>query len=53
MRYVVDSSVAIKWVLAEVHSDKGERLRDEFTQGIHNLFAPDVFHIITPLSSLP
>jgi len=29
MRNVVDSSVAIKRVLAEVYSDKAERLRDE------------------------
>ena len=45
MRYVVDSSVAIKWVLAEVHSDKAERLRNEFMQGIHDLLSPEVFHI--------
>jgi len=29
MRYVLDSSVALKWVLAEAESGKAIRLRDE------------------------
>jgi hypothetical protein len=29
MKYVLDSSVALKWVLPEVDSQKAIRLRDE------------------------
>ena len=30
MKYVLDSSVAVKWVLKEVNSDKAEALREDF-----------------------
>jgi predicted nucleic acid-binding protein len=43
MKYVLDSSVALKWVLAEVDSGRAIRLRDEYRGGIHDLMAPDVF----------
>ncbi len=43
MRYVLDSSVALKWVLAEVDSGRAVRLRDEYRSGSHDLLAPDVF----------
>ena len=43
MKYVPDSSVALKWVLAEVDSAKAIRLRDEYAAGIHELHAPDIF----------
>lgn len=43
MRYVLDSSVALKWVLAEAESAKAIRLRDEYRNGIHQLLAPDIF----------
>lgn len=43
MRYVIDSSVAFKWVVREVDSDRAERLRDDFRKGVHQLLAPDVF----------
>jgi predicted nucleic acid-binding protein len=43
MKYVLDSSVALKWVLAEADSMKAVRLRDEYQNGIHQLLAPDVF----------
>lgn len=43
MRYVLDSSVALKWVLAEADSARAIRLRDEFANGIHELLAPEVF----------
>src|SRR5262245_34323959 len=43
MRYVLDSSVALKWVLAEVDSHKAIRLRDEYVAGQHELLAPDIF----------
>lgn len=45
MKYVLDSSVATKWVLPERDSDKARTLRDEFTRGIHELLAPDVFPV--------
>ena len=43
MKYVLDSSVALKWVLPEVDSGKAIRLRDEYRNGIHELRAPDIF----------
>ncbi|SRR5229473_4588033 len=43
MKYVLDSSVAVKWVLPEKDSDKALRLRDDYLQGIHQLIAPDWF----------
>jgi predicted nucleic acid-binding protein len=45
MRYVLDSSVAFKWVVPESDSDKAILLRDETRQGSHELLAPDVFPI--------
>src|SRR5215471_3526972 len=43
MKYVLDSSVALKWVLPEADSAKALRLRDEYKNGIHELLAPDIF----------
>ncbi len=43
MKYVLDASVAAKWVLREVHSDKAIRLRAAFQAAIHELLAPEVF----------
>jgi predicted nucleic acid-binding protein len=43
MKYVLDSSVAVKWVLPEKDSDKAIRLRDDYRQGLHLLVAPDWF----------
>lgn len=43
MKYVVDSSVALKWVLPEPDSAKAIRLRDEYRNGIHELITPDIF----------
>lgn len=45
MKYVLDSNVAIKWVLAESDSPKARQLRDEFVQGAHELLSPDVFEL--------
>ncbi len=45
MRYVIDSSVAFKWVVREVDSDKADRLRDDFRNAVHKLLAPDVFPV--------
>ncbi len=41
MKYVVDSSVALKWVLPEARSDKAREPRDGFDRGIHELLAPE------------
>jgi predicted nucleic acid-binding protein len=43
MRYVLDSSVAFKWVVPEADSAKARQLRDDFLKGVHELLAPDVF----------
>jgi predicted nucleic acid-binding protein len=43
MKYVLDSSVALRWVLAEVESAKAVRLRNEYGNGVHDLVAPDIF----------
>jgi predicted nucleic acid-binding protein len=45
MKYVIDSSVAIKWVLAEQDDAIARRLRDDFRKGVHELLTPEVFHI--------
>ena len=43
MKYVLDRSVALKWVLPEVNSHIALRLLDEYLQSVHELIAPDVF----------
>jgi len=43
MKYVLDSSVAFKWVVAEIDTDKAVRLRDQYRQGTDQLIAPDFF----------
>ncbi len=43
MKYVLDASVALKWVLAEPDSGRAIRLRDEYNAAIHDLLAPDIF----------
>jgi predicted nucleic acid-binding protein len=43
MKYILDSSVAFKWVVPEDDSDKANRIRDDFRKGIHQLFAPEFF----------
>ncbi len=45
MRYVLDSCVALKWVLPEADTPKAVRIRTEFVQGSHELIAPDVFPV--------
>lgn len=45
MKYVLDSSVAFKWVVREVDSDKADLLRADFLNGIHELLAPDVYPV--------
>jgi len=43
MKYVLDSSVGIKWVMNEVDADKARRIRDGFRNSIHELLAPDCY----------
>ena len=43
MKYVLDASVALKWVLQEQNTDKALRLRDAYRQNVHKLIAPDFF----------
>ena len=45
MRAVLDSSVAIKWVLPEPGTPQAVRLRNEFRRGLHDLLAPDIFPV--------
>jgi len=43
MKYVLDASVAFKWVVPEPDSDKANLLRDDFRNGIHELLDPIYF----------
>lgn len=45
MNLVLDSSVAAKWVLPEVDSDKAESLRDAYRKNTYVLLSPDVFPV--------
>ena len=45
MKYVLDASVGLKWVLIESDSAIASKLRDESSQGVHELIAPDIFPI--------
>jgi predicted nucleic acid-binding protein len=45
MNYVLDASVALKWVLPEADSDKARRLRDESRNRVLFLLAPDFFPV--------
>jgi predicted nucleic acid-binding protein len=43
MKYVLDSSVAVKFVLPEPDSGKAIRLLHEYSKALHELIAPDIF----------
>lgn len=45
MRYVLDSSVALKWVLVEPDSAKAKQLRDDFQHHILELLSPDLLQL--------
>ena len=45
MKYVLDASVALKWVLPEADAAKSLSLRDDYLNGIHSLLAPDTFAV--------
>ncbi len=42
MKYVIDSSVAVKWELNELDSDKANALRDDFRKGVHEFLSLDI-----------
>lgn len=42
MKYILDSSVAFKWLVPEVDTDKALRLRDDYNNAVHELLAPDI-----------
>ena len=42
-KYVLDSSLAFKWVVPEPYTDKALLLRDDFKNGVIELLAPDFF----------
>jgi predicted nucleic acid-binding protein len=43
MKYVLDSSAALPWVLPEKDSAKAIQLRDDARNAVHELIAPDIF----------
>jgi predicted nucleic acid-binding protein len=45
MKFVLDASVAVKWVLPEVDTPRALALRDDFRKLIHELLAPDIFPV--------
>lgn len=45
MKYVLDASVALKWILPEADSDEAIRLQEGFENNIHDLLAPDTFPV--------
>jgi predicted nucleic acid-binding protein len=47
MKYVLDSSVAFKWLVPEIDTAKALQLRDDFNRGIVELIAPDILPIET------
>ena len=45
MKYVLDSCVALKWVLSEPDADKAVKIRDGLRQGLHELIVPYIFPV--------
>lgn len=45
MKYVLDSSVALKWVLPEPDSARAIQLRASSQNGVHELLAPNIFYV--------
>lgn len=43
MKYVLDSSVAFKWLVSEKDTAKALAIRDDFCKGMIELIAPDFF----------
>jgi predicted nucleic acid-binding protein len=45
MKYVLDASVALKWVIVEPDSNKATRVREDYRNAINDLIAPESFAI--------
>jgi predicted nucleic acid-binding protein len=45
MRCVLDSNIGVKWILQEDQSDRARVVRNEYSRGLHELLAPDVFTV--------
>lgn len=45
MKYVLDASVALKWVLTEPDAAKALQIRADFQTALHELLAPDIFPV--------
>jgi predicted nucleic acid-binding protein len=45
MKFTLDASVAVKWVLPEPDAAEARQLRDDFRNGVHELIAPDSFSL--------
>jgi predicted nucleic acid-binding protein len=45
MRYILDASVAVKWVLPEPDTPKAIHLRNDLRTRTHEFFAPDIFAV--------
>lgn len=45
MKYVLDASVGMKWILPEADSDRAMALQDDFEKNVHELLAPDTFPV--------
>lgn len=45
MRYVLDSCVALKWVLPEKDTPQAVWLRTAFRRGLHELLAPSIYPV--------
>lgn len=45
MRYVLDSAVALRWVLPEEDASKAMQLRQRLWDGHDEMFAPEVFAV--------
>ena len=43
MKYDLDASVGIKWVIAKPDSRKATRLQEDWRNAIHELIAPESF----------
>jgi predicted nucleic acid-binding protein len=43
MRYVLDASIAVRWVIPGPLSPKALQLRDDYLSKVHDLLAPDIF----------
>jgi predicted nucleic acid-binding protein len=45
VKYVIDSSVAVKWRLLENDSDKATALRKDFRMGVHEFLSLDIITV--------